>query len=413
MEKGKQSKLQFRIDIVLTVLFLITIFYILFGTIVFEQGLFGHAFYIHYVGEYLEDRFNYTPWEWLEASIHSLDNFISQNLHGTSVLGQVNSTFQYALGKKLVSTGGAQMIRLNSGHLYDLTDEMSMAEGRDDILRLKSVVPEGTPFVFVYEHPTLYDEEAQMPEGYEFMDFTEQEADEIVTMLRDSGVDVIDSRDVMKASGAALEDFLMYTDQHWASRASLTVAQAIAERAEELTGVDMPSELLDIEQFDTEVYPKLFLGKYGQRVGTLVIDPDDITVFNPKYETNIHRVTSHRGNVTEAEGPFETVNLNRSALVPDEGKSWNIRAYTDYGLTEDYEIFTNPAGGDCSILLVKDSFSASVGRFLSLVANEVYSVELRSYYAGTLSEWIEKYDPDIVVVAYSLQMLRNESYVFE
>ena len=413
METEKRKKLQFRIDLVLTAFFIIMIFYFLISTIVFEEGLFGHAFYMKHVGLFLENRFDYTPWEWMEASIKSLDDFISTKLHNTSTLSQVNSTFQYALGKKLVSTGGSQMIRLNTGHLFDLQGEMSMKESRDDVLRLKSVVPEGTPFLFVYEHPTLYDEEAQMPKGYEFLDFTNRQADEIVGMLRDSGVEVIDSRDVMHDAGLALEDILMYTDQHWSTRAALTMAQSIARRAGELTGVDIPAERLDIDQFDTEVYPKLFLGKYGQRLGTLVIDPDDIITYAPKYDTYLHRVTSYSSRMSEAEGTFVEANLKSEVLEPDEGKTWNIRAYTDYGLTEDYDIITNEDGADLTVLLVKDSFGAPIGRFLSLVAKNVYSVDLRSYASGKLSEWIEKCDPDIVVVAYSMQMLRNESYVFE
>ena len=413
MEMEKRKKLQFRIDLVLTVLFIGMIFFFLIGTIVFGQGLWGRTFYIKYVGEYLEDRYNYTPWEWLEASKLSLDNYISSNLYGTSTLGQINSTFQYALGKRLVSTGGAQMIRLNTGHLYDLQDEKSMEAGRDDVLRLLSVVPEETPVLFLYEHPTLYDEDAQMPKGYEFMDFSAREADEIIGMLRDSGLEVIDSREVVKEAGLELDEFLMRTDNHWATRAPLTMARTIAGRIAEVTGVDIPVERLQLEQFDTEVHSKIFLGKYGQRVGTIVAEPDDIVTYTPKYDTHIQLSTSQRGDASEAEGRFEDVCLRKDVLKLAKGESWNTVAYRDYGLIEDYDILHNEDGADLSILLVRDSFGAPIGRFLSLVAKDVCSVELRTYYGGTMSQWLEKSNPDIVVIAYSLQMLRNENYVFE
>ena len=413
MEMEKRKRLQFRIDLVLTVLFLAMIFFFLIGTVLFEQGLWGRTFYIKYVGEYLENRYDYTPWEWLEASKLSLDNFISNNLYGTSTLGQINSTFQYALGKRLVSTGGAQMIRLNSGHLYDLQDEKSMEAGRDDVLRLISVVPEDTPILFLYEHPTLYDAEAQMPKGYEFMDFSAQEADEIIGMLRDSGLEVIDSREVMKEAGLSLNDFLMRTDGHWATRAALTMARTIAERVGEITGVDVPAERLDIDQFETKTYSNIFMGKYGQRVGPLVVEPDDIVTYTPKYDTHIQLSTSQRGDASEAEGRFEDVCLRKEVLKLGAGQTWNTTGYMDYGLIEDYDILKNEDGADLSILLVRDSFGAPTGRFLSLVAKDVCSVELRTYYGGTMSQWLEKSDPDIVVIAYSLQMLRNENYVFE
>ena len=412
METGKRSKLQFRIDIVLTVLFLLTIFYFLFGTIAFEHGLWGHTFYFRYVSQYLEDPDDYSLWDLVEASKNSLDGFIADNVHGTKALQKVNAGFQYALGKKLVSTGGAQMIRLNTGHLYDMQDEMDLDAAQRDILGMQSIVPEGTPFVFVYEHSTLYDEAAQLPQEYGFMDFSRQNADELIARLRKSGVDVIDSRDVYAASGISLDAFLLRTDKHWSTLAALAVAQKISEHAGELTGTELPSERLDVDQFDTELYPNLFLGTYGQRVGTELIDPDDITVYQPKYETNIHRNTLYNEVITDVEGTFGEVNIRWEALRPEAGKTWNTRGYFDYGLLESYDIMTNEAGADCTILLLKDSFSAPVGRFLSLVANEVYSVDLRDR-SVNLQEWIERSNPDIVVLAYSMQMLKSESYDYE
>ena len=414
METGKHNKLQFRIDLVLTVLFILSIFFALFANIVFGHGLWGHIAYRKYVAEYLEDPDDYTPLEWVLAARTSLDNFIAGNLYGSDKLGKVNSAFQYALGKKLVSTGGTQMIRLNTGHLYDLQSEMSMEPALESILSMQSSIPEGTPFLFVYEHHVLYDEEAQMPAGYEFLDFSNQEADEVLRLARENGIESIDSREVFRASGLTLDEFLMRTDQHWSTRAALTVTQEIAERVGELTGADVHPERLDIDQFDTKVYPKLFLGKYGQRVGTALIDPDDMTVYMPKYDTNIHRLTFKNGEYTDVEGPFEEVNIRWEVLNGEDGKSWTTKAYHDYGLVEGYEIFHNEAGADCTILLVKDSYSAPIGRFLSLVAKDVYSVDLRSYtFNNSLPYWIEQSDPDVVILSYCLQMLRNELPDFE
>lgn len=251
-----------------------------------------------------------------------------------------------------------------------------------------------------------------MPEGYGVMDFSAEAADEILGLLRAEDIDVMDSREVLGASGLALEDILMYTDQHWTTRAAITMTQAICRRIEEMTGVEMAEELLDIDQFETEVYPKLFLGKYGQRVGTGVIDPDDIITYSPRYETHVSRRTLSWNGITELEGNFDEVNLNRESMVPDEGKTWNIRAYMDYGLSEKYEIFHNEAGADVSILLLKDSYAAPIGRFMSLVAKQVYSVDLRSNPDTPLKEWVAQSDPDIVIVAFSPQMLRKEQYNF-
>ena len=178
-----------------------------------------------------------------------------------------------------------------------------------------------------------------------------------------------------------------------------------------MTGVELPSERLDIDQFETELHENLFLGKYGQRVGTRNIDPDDITVYWPKYDTNISRYTNYLGRVTELEGPFKESVIRWNYLKRGSG-GYNIQAYFDYGLTENHDIYTNPDGADCTVLLLKDSYSASIGAFLSLVCDNVIGMDMRR--TGTsFEQLVEKYEPDVVVVAYSMQMLRDDAYDFQ
>ena len=73
---------------------------------------------------------------------------------------------------------------------------------------------------------------------------------------------------------------------------------------------------------------------------------------------------------------------------------------------------TNEAAPDYTVLLLKDSYSAPIGRFLSLLARNVICVDLRQD-VDPLETWVEQYHPDAVVMAYSLQMLRDDAYAFE
>ena len=79
---------------------------------------------------------------------------------------------------------------------------------------------------------------------------------------------------------------------------------------------------------------------------------------------------------------------------------------------ERYDIMTNEAAPDYTVLLLKDSYSAPIGRFLSLLARNVICVDLRQD-VDPLETWVEQYHPDAVVMAYSLQMLRDDAYAFE
>jgi len=272
-------------------------------------------------------------------------------------------------------------------------------------------VPDDIPFLFVYEHPTIYSAD-QMPDGYDVLDYSEEIAAEIISRMSETNIPMLDSRDILPASGVPMEDYLMYTDQHWATRASLIMARRIAEVISALTGIVVQPERLAVENIETNTYENLFLGKYGQRIGPVNIAPDDITIYWPKADTHISRYTNYLGDITEIEGDFRESVIRWDYLEPDEGKSYNIKAYFDYGLTENYDIFRNPAAADCTVLLLKDSYSASIGSFLSLVADEVYNVDLRRSDLS-LQEWIADTDPDIVICAYSMQMLRQDEYEFQ
>ena len=285
-----------------------------------------------------------------------------------------------------------------------------MEDSAADIIELKNTVLKDTPFLFVYEHPTLYDQ-SMMPAGYESLDHSKEMADEVVAALAEGGVDVLDSRDVLMNSGYPLEDLLMYTDQHWSTLSALTMAQSIAETLKEMAGADIDPTLLDMDQMNTQVHENLFMGKYGQRVGTGAVEPDDIIEYWPKYETNISRHTKQTVSIQDVSGSFREVAIRADRLEPDEGKTWNTLAYTYYGQVEAYDIYTNESAPDITIMLLKDSYSAPIAPFLSLIARNVVSLDLRRD-IPPLSEWMEQYEPDVVIMAYSLQMLRDDEYDF-
>lgn len=346
----------------------------------------------------------------LAARIGGFTAAIAQNMWLKDEMGYANSAFQYALGKKVINTGSQNMIRLTTGHLYDLADYKDLSGNAEDIVKLRKTAFSGLPFLFVYEHPTLYAGD-MLPSGYEALDHSAEMADEVLAVLREGGVDVLDSRDVLPASGYPLDDLLMVTDQHWSTLAAITMARSIAERINDMTGAGLDASLLDMENLDTLTHKKLFLGKYGQRLGTALVDPDDIVEYWPKYATEIERETKRVVSVDHAAGSFREAVTRFDRLEPDPGKTWNKLAYTYYGQVEAYDLLTNESAPDCTILLLKDSYSAPIGTFMSLLARHVLCVDMRRD-VEPLDWWIEQYHPDAVVMAYSLQMLRDDEYEF-
>ncbi|MBR2798176.1 MAG: hypothetical protein IKE17_10595 [Clostridia bacterium] len=347
----------------------------------------------------------------LSARINGFTSGIAGIMWHKDELGYINSAFQYGLGKKVINTGSQNMITLNDGHLYDLSNYKSLTENALEIAALRNTTLAGIPFLFTYEHPTLYDA-SLLPAGYEVLDHSAEMADEAVAVLRGQGIDVLDSRDVLPHCGLEMNDLLMYTDQHWSTLAAITMARAIAGRLNDMTGAGLDLSRVDLENLNTLVHEKLFMGKYGQRVGPGIIDPDDIVEYWPKYATHVSRHTKRTKSLDDAEGEWREVMTRFDKLEPDPGKTWNTSAYMDYGLVESFDIFTNEAAPDFTILLLKDSYSSPIGRYLALMARHVVCVDLRQE-VDPLETWVAEYHPDAVVMSYSLQMLRDDEYAFE
>ena len=174
----------------------------------------------------------------LAARINSFTATIAENMWLKEDMGYVNSAFQYALGKKVINTGAQNMITLTDGHLYDLADYKPLQGNARDIVDLADTAFAGIPFLFTYEHPTLYDA-SLLPAGYEALDHSAQMADETLAVLREGGVRVLDSRDVLPGSGQDMNDLLMVADQHWSTLAAIVMGQAIAGKVNEMTGAEL------------------------------------------------------------------------------------------------------------------------------------------------------------------------------
>ncbi len=393
---NRLDKLQKGIDCFLAIFLLVTIFAFGYKTISESwEPLYNSARYLSRLKTYMPE--DYDALDLLTARIRSVEDELNEVLWHKTELGYLNSTFQYSLGKNMINTGSSEMITLPSGALYDLPAYVDTTHQTDEVLAFFDTLE--VPHLFVFEHPTTYGD--NQPQGdYALLDKGAQMSDEIVSHLRQGGAAVLDSRDIL--AGEDLSRIVMRTDQHWTYYAALRVARAVAAE------IGLDASLLETDQFEVRLYPQKFMGKYGQKIGPGNIDPDDIEIFWPKYETAITRTTVYDKN----DAPYEISGEFKDSMIKWEylyGDSWNIEAYKCYGLTEALEHFHNENAPEKRILIFKDSYGAPVGHFLSLVASDVYLVDLRkSDYLANY--YVDLYQPDLVIVSYSRQMLCANLY---
>ena len=147
-----ENRLQLRIDVVLTALFLAVIFFMGAMTLLTDfHGIRVAATDQSKLASYVDDVDACSAWDYFAARIRSVDNYLASNVYGSTQLGYLNSSFQYALGKRMVNTGASQMVTLNTGHLFDLQNYVSMESAVQNIQNMRATAGD-IPFLFVYEH---------------------------------------------------------------------------------------------------------------------------------------------------------------------------------------------------------------------------------------------------------------------
>ena len=389
------------------VLFVAGIFAVGIGTVVTEpQKLYDSVTKRSVYGQYHTGEASLSAS--LQARILSLENAINTYLFGRQAGLTLNLAAEGALGKQIMQFGDSRMVRLNTGHLYDLQPAADVSGQLGEIIDMRDTYLADTPFLFAYAQSTLYDE-SMLPEGVAVLDHNMETADGILADLGAAGIQCIDSREVLGASGYPLEELILYTDQHWSSKAALLMAGEIARSLQE-AGLPLAAENLDVDRFDSQTFESNFLGKYGQRIGADNVRLDDMTAFWPKYDTQIRCVTLRKSSVErDQQGTFKDAAIRWDQFENDANRDYSTNAYKAYGLTEAEQHYWNESVPEGRILVIKDSFGASVTPFLALTAHEVLGVDLRTA-QKTVAQYIEELQPDAVVMVYSQQMLRDYAY---
>jgi len=221
---------------------------------------------------------------------------------------------------------------------------------------------------------------------------------------------VTDSREAYKRANLTPDQAIMYSDIHWTHRMALETASETVRNLNKDLNLGLDETALSYDRFTDEVHEGIFKGEIGQRLGTDLVKVDDIHLLYPAYDTHLEYTLEKTGLRIEKEGTFEKTVVDREKMAIDTKDGYSTTAYYIYG---DYlaRLHTiNENAPDLRILMFKDSFGTPVSAYFTLVAGELYAIDLRSTKL-TVDQIVEEVDPDIVIFAYSQQMLRKFDYV--
>ena len=228
------------------------------------------------------------------------------------------------------------------------------------------------------------------------VDFSNQNANDLIGKLREADVDVLDLRERIEAEGLDHHALFYRTDHHWRAETGLWAARNILEYCRDEYRFDVDPELLREDRFTRVEYPGVFLGSLGKKTTLAVTEPDDFVLLYPQYETSLHH--SVLNGKLENDGDFSVLyDMTLLERVDYYGQNTYL-AYLGGDFAQSY-IENHLKPNDLKILVINDSFGDCVLPFLSLGVSRLDELDIRIF-NGSVKRYMEENTPDLVIVMY-------------
>lgn len=232
-------------------------------------------------------------------------------------------------------------------------------------------------------------------------DFSNANADQLLSGLHENGIDTIDLREYFHQTitDDQYHQLFFRTDHHWLPQTALTAASFIANHLHQKYGIEINSSNLDARHYNIENLPRYFLGSAGKKVTLSQTKPEDFPILHPDFSTNIHLNIPDKG--INKDGPFE-ITYDRNEI--DHIDYYKRNPYGAYGYGDRPLVTIKNlqfAGlSDPKILIIKDSFGDTMVPLLSLGCKNITAVDLR-HFDGSLRALIKEFHPDAVLILYT------------
>lgn len=347
-------------------------------------------------------------WDNLSGIRDSFTNAYNEAVYARPLFIDCFGAVELAVRRTLIDPNQWDTIVKNSlGQLQYISKKITMAPYRDAVVEFNAYLEErGIAFSFINTPSKKLPDSSKLPVGVE--DYTNSNANRLLSGLRENGIDVMDLRDEMTAAGMLSEDYFFISDHHWTPEAAFWAAGVVMEKL----AIDDPEHfrydpaLYDLENYTCEVFEDFFLGALGKRVGRFYTTVDDLTLITPKFETELSvEILKTGGKVTARAGDFRKAFILDDLLEPS---GWELSRYNIY-TGQDFPLFSvhnedpNATG---RLLVIKDSFVRPMAPFMALGMKDFAMLDLR-HWEGNLYEYIEEYQPDAVL------MICNQSNYFD
>ncbi len=295
--------------------------------------------------------------------------------------------------------------KLNNGKLVVVLEERPVWQQANKTEELYDWLQERQiAFCYVQVPYEICKYDAQLPAGVE--DYSNIDADVFLSLIGQEGVPYLDLREEMHKDGLEHYEAFFKTDHHWTIETAFWAYGTMVECLEEVLVTEVPQEYTDIASYNMETYENCVLGSNGRKAGVVYGGLDDITLIYPQFDTEMSFAAPEEGIYRK--GDFKEAFMDYSFLEGEnlyEMSQYNVYIGEDYPTTEQ---LCREAPSDKKILLIKDSYFRPVQAFLGMTFSQVNTLDMR-YFTGSVEEYIEKVQPDIVLLCYNPYMVHDLS----
>ena len=339
----------------------------------------------------------------IKAVESSVDSYTSEHLAGHRVLAGSARFYERIIGWNYVASSEYNgTVRTADGYLTWVAPKNDVKGAAASVKAFSEFCKEcGIPLIFVAAPDKVCREVDSDFAGV--IDFSNQNADEFLSLLNASGVENYDLRKVLHQEGFEHHQLFFRTDHHWRPETGLWAAGTIAEILNRKHGFDVDLSRFDSTRFTTTVYPNFFLGVQGKKMTTLNVEPEDFSLLYPNYQTAFHYEVLSEG--INSDGDFsimyDTDCVSERTLYWEDKSPYSTYAYDNQPLER---IENKLVGNSDVVLVIHDSFGNCVFPFLSLGIHFVDSIDLR-FFDGSIRSYIRERRPDVVIVTYNAHIL--------
>ena len=335
------------------------------------------------------------------------DNYVSEKLWQKNGFINLNGLFARAMGRRVYN----KVTLLNNGMLT--YDDPKMAE-RSDMSKTIEGISSFSKFLMQYDIPFLYvqdpikmdSKQLLIPDHISY--YVNDNVDELLMGLTDSGVPALDLRPYLTSSIEQVERYYYRTDHHWNANGAFEAFQLILPKMEDVMGEELDKAYTNISLWDQHVLEHWFLGSHGKRVGSQFAGTDSLIWYTPVFDTSMSLIVPKHKWIYK--GNFAQVNIRSQYIQKAHyfaDNDYCVYIGGDYPLAEHRNA---GAPNRIKVLLIKDSFALPLQAFFS---TEFYSVDVidpRYYTDSTLVQYCVYTRPDIVIMSINPSSIKNEKY---